>query len=80
MRTDHPHIGNGEIQRSCACLTYSPRTTEPHPTGKHEQLFKNDAIRLARLFAAGVPVIAVGLHHYRFAGPLPRGFVWGEDE
>jgi len=61
-------------------MTYVPRITEPHPTGQHEPIFRNDVNRLARLFAAKVPVIAVGLHHYRLGGPLPPGFVWDEED
>lgn len=61
-------------------MAYIPRTTEPHPTRQHEQAFAADANRLARLFAAKVPVIALGLHMYRLAGPLPPGFVWDEED
>lgn len=51
-----------------------------HPLGQQKGLFKADSHRLRRLHRAGVPVIAVGLHHYRLAGPLPPGFVWDEEE
>lgn len=51
-----------------------------HPTGKHEQSFKADVERMRRLFAAGIPVIAVGLDRYRVEGPLPPGFDLGLDD
>ena len=57
--------------------------TEPnkrHPAGRHEQTFKADVERMRRLFAAGVPVIAVGLDSYRIEGPLPPGFDLGSEE
>ncbi|MBJ2154044.1 hypothetical protein [Paracoccus sp. IB05] len=50
------------------------------PRGRHADTFRADAARLRRLFLAGVPVIAVGLYHYRIDGPLPPGFRWDEDE
>lgn len=51
-----------------------------HPAGRHEQIFAADAARLRRLFAAGVPVIAVGPDSYRVEGQLPPGFDLGLDE
>lgn len=53
---------------------------ERHVLGKYEAMFAADAARLRRLFAAGVPVIAMGFDRYRIAGPLPDGFVWDLEE
>lgn len=69
--------GSGGLQRMGDTMTEPNRR---HPTGQHENTFKADAAKLRRLFAAGVPVIAVGMDRYRIEGRLPPGFRWDDEE